>query len=629
MSRSTPQIDPVRFRELYAKMQAAIASLVDKDGLLVFGKTGSGKSTTIAYLLNYIIQKALGYSALNPKYEVQEEAGKPSPKIGNTMQSQTLYPSSYDLSDVLSLIDTAGLGDTRGIEISLLVALAIKQISEIARTKGVMMVLPVTHFTKDRGTQLVEAFELISQMTQEFKPSSFVFSVTGLPEGMSPEDMELTKTELLDQLTAARTVVNERFFATNNDAKKAQLNLIASALQTCVTRDNLFLITDLENRTKQKETIDAFKAYVDTMPGLEDPLSLPLTRELELELTNWSNDIAVPALSLLNDRKTAHQVFTDAEQKQKDTARLHAELHDALSRLPAVDALETLETDMARLRANLVSLTRQQNETVGLEPEFPKMRLPKPGAGVGSVMRREVTINGYPSFASLEENMETRIISSDRAAGTFTAEVRHVVTGRETDAFITGGVKVHVLKRNMPDFQDQMNVAASELEALERAATMLEKERKTYEAKILKLQTEIRGRAGDLGLTLRAEDAPREMVAQLAAGRDEWNAQLVTLQTRKTDFDRRFNAEKENYQFLFEVAGHTDLDKKNPRVAEFMPLYAEAAGVRYVAPMTSPTRAQMSMFGSTTAAANTHFAATHNDAQQQHRDPAVTLVAGH
>lgn len=629
MSRSTPQIDPVRFRQLYAKMQAAIASLVNKEGLLVFGKTGSGKSTTIAYLLNRVIKKALGSTVLNPKYEAQDETGKPSPKIGNTMESQTLYPSSYDLSDVLSLIDTAGLGDTRGIEISLLVALAIKQISEIARTKGVMMVLPVTHFTKDRGTQLVDAFELISQMTQEFKPETFVFSVTGLPENMPSAEIDSTKTELLNQLTAAKTVIDERVLATTDVAKKSQLRLIASALQTCVTRDNLFLITDLEDRAKQAVTIDAFKAYVGTMPGLKDPLSLPLTRDLELELTNWSSDIAVPALSLLSDRKTAHQECTDAEQKQKDTARLHAELHDALSRLPAVDALETLETDIARLRAKLASLTRQQNETVALELAFPRMRLPKPGAGVGSVMRGEVTINGYPSFAPLEENVGTRIISSDLAAGTFTAEVQHVVTGRETDAFITGGVKVHVLKRNMPDFRDEMDTVNSELDALERAATMLEKERKTYEAKILKLQTEIRGKAGDLGLTLRAEDTPREMVAQLAARRDEWNAQLVTLQARKTDFDTKFNTEKENYQFLFEVAGHTDLDKKNPKVAEFMPSYAEAAGMRYAAPMTSPTRAQMSMFGSTTAAANTHFAATHHDAQQQHRDPAATLVAGH
>lgn len=618
MSRSTPQIDPKRFRELYAAMQVAIASLINKEGLLVFGKTGSGKSTTITYLLNFIIKKAMGSTRLSPKYESEN-----GPKIGNTMQSQTLFPSAYELNDALSLIDTAGLGDTRGMEISLLVALAIKQISEIARTKGVMMVLPVTHFTKDRGAQLIEAFELISQMTQEFKPKTFVFSVTGLSEGMAPEVIESTKTELLDSLSAAKSVIEERMTGTADEGKKAQLRLIASALETCVTRDNLFLITDLENREKQADTIRAFKAYVDTMPGLTQPLSLPLTHNLELELINWSNGIALPAISLLTDRKAAHVAFNDTEQKQKETSRLHTELSEALSRLPTVEALARLEADMLRLRAHHAELTRQQNETVELRPVFPAMPLPKQGAGIGSLMRREVTINGLPSFAQLEENMGTRIISSDRAKGTFTAEVTHVVTGRETDAFITGGVKVQVPNRNMPAFQAQMSAVSDEIAALERAATELGKERKVYEAKIAKLQTEIRGKAGDLGLTLRVEDAPAELVTQLAARRDELNAQSVTLQAHKAGVDTAFDREKGNYQFLFEVAGHTDLDKKNPKVMEFMALFAEAVGARYVAPMTSPTRVPGTLFGG--AAANTRFTAANTD-PQHHYDPAATFT---
>lgn len=598
---SRPQIDPVKFKNLYSQMQVEIASLADKEGLLVFGKTGAGKSTTINYLLNRVIKKAASSTILSPKYDVAaEESEKSSPKIGHAKESQTLFPSAYAITDDLSFIDTAGLGDTRGLEISLLVALAIKQISAMAsRTKGVMMVLPVTHFTKDRGIQLVEAFELLSQMMPVFKPEHFVFSITGLQEGLSSEQLESIKTDLLRELAELKAVIAERFSGSTDVVKKAQLDRISAALATCVTPENLFLISDLEDRVKQTATIERFNAYVATMPGLQESLSLPLTRELALELVNWSKGIALPAITLLSDRKAAHEALADVTKTQKEITRLHDQLKAALDRLPTVESLEVLENETRQLRERHAELIRQQNDVMPYRPEFPKIPLPSAGAGIGSFIKRRVEIENLPFDAfTVQEELGTRVLSTSQRERKLIAEVTYTVTGREAASHYSGGVTLEVKKGSFLDFQEELKAAKKELKAIEAAAVQLDEERKTHGATIAALQREIQGKAASLGLTLRAEDTSLQLLSQLLAERcDALNLQLVALRQSKTDIDAVFDGQKESYQFLFEVTQHADLDKKDSEVAKFMSMYADAIGKRYTLPQRSPTHARGSVFG--------------------------------
>lgn len=134
----------------------------EKEIVLVIGNTGSGKSTTINYLLE------------NPLATKQDEYGidyidvadpntqQHYPKIGQSSTvSETLYPEVYRAPSGLDICDCPGFGDTRGEVEAITAAVSTKAVIKNARSIRAIVVLLGFPFDGDKCLTLRNSFSTL------------------------------------------------------------------------------------------------------------------------------------------------------------------------------------------------------------------------------------------------------------------------------------------------------------------------------------------------------------------------------------------------------------------------------------------------------------------------------------
>lgn len=155
---SDQSINIERLKEHLIEAFEVTKSAQGKEIVLVIGNTGSGKSTTINYLLEVplaLTEDEYGMESIvaNPR------AGQKSAKIGQMLTvSETLYPALFTAPSKHNLCDTPGFGDTRGLVEAITAAMSTKAVINNATTiKGIVVLLEYP-FTTDRCKTLREMF---------------------------------------------------------------------------------------------------------------------------------------------------------------------------------------------------------------------------------------------------------------------------------------------------------------------------------------------------------------------------------------------------------------------------------------------------------------------------------------
>ena len=142
-----------------------IPNLADKDLVLFFGHTGSGKSTTVNYLLGHHMEEKRMGRKKKVRIKDSTPKGLPMASIGHNSHSKTIIPRIYTCQkEGLSYMDCPGFLDSNGIEQEAFNCMMVRFFAErCKRVKAVAVVLPDAKIDDARGAALIEYLRYLSK----------------------------------------------------------------------------------------------------------------------------------------------------------------------------------------------------------------------------------------------------------------------------------------------------------------------------------------------------------------------------------------------------------------------------------------------------------------------------------
>lgn len=187
----------------------------DKSVVLTLGITGSGKSTTINYLLKCQMEPD---SADNPN-----PIGYAPAKMGDGVESVTLHPMVYEDRDLgISYVDTPGLLDTRGDEAQVCVSVATEMLVRHAKQiASLMVVIDYNLITTNRGEGLKGLAIILGNLLKNPKKiaDSMVFVITKFPIKQKKADLRKKIEEILQAQDIKSAKLQEDFKKLNEEAE--------------------------------------------------------------------------------------------------------------------------------------------------------------------------------------------------------------------------------------------------------------------------------------------------------------------------------------------------------------------------------------------------------------------------
>lgn len=149
--------------QLLQKAVKSVAPAEKLPGVFFMGNTGSGKSTSVGYLLGgklELVKNDVG--DLIYRYKEDQDESK-LPKIGHKLgESETLYASGFPYREYGALVDCPGFLETRGEAYQLCTNLSIDQaIKAVDSIRALVVVLPAVSFTLDRANSVIELIRTV------------------------------------------------------------------------------------------------------------------------------------------------------------------------------------------------------------------------------------------------------------------------------------------------------------------------------------------------------------------------------------------------------------------------------------------------------------------------------------
>ena len=301
-------------------------TVANKDATFVMGMTGSGKSTTLAYLMGARVKK----KKIAGKFVAEIEEGREGfPGIGHTLESHTLYPQTYSASG-LYFVDCPGLFDTRGPEEKAAISVNFEYALRKAASKKIMVVTRYKDLVERGGNfpKVADSLSRIFRNVDSVSPS-ILWCITGA-------DPELEPGDVIESITEAGLI---KLF--EDDAKRIALNVKAVRDGgTCLEYDgkksraqNILLFTE-EFEAKQKAIkmlrsiverrnlilVNPFDSGESRLAILDRLLSIPVVLDNEIHFeqdpgrkifSDYISSTVARGLSLLSMREEALRFLSE------------------------------------------------------------------------------------------------------------------------------------------------------------------------------------------------------------------------------------------------------------------------------------------------------------------------------
>ena len=559
-------------QKLYAQMTKKIAGIKGKEVVAFVGMTGSGKSTTVNYLLDKKMERfSDGLSTLYQVKEDNVDNNQKTAEIGHG-GSQTLFPESFDTksgSTSMTLLDTAGLGDTRGKNVSLCVSLALKHISEVAKVKGVVIVLRENMISDTRARGMDEFFKLVTELSSELNHRNVAFCVTGISptDNFNEEDI---KQKILNKVSQNCQIMLDELDEDDSDAIKEKTEQTVRILQL-MQPNSLFLLRDLDNQELQTSQREKFFAYCNQMPGLKNGLNLAIPEATESKLEKWSTTLAKSATSQLTELSNLKSQHAALSKQQTMLQHVLETLKNTISILNTNrQEIRVLEETVSKLSDQKDRLTDIQNDLVTQPKKIP-VPLPRIGSGITGFISHEKVFHTPPNFEAITPYPGTKVIAQNQREGSFTLKFEQRATETKNHQPKFFGFDISYLRRNLPAYQHQLEHVTQELDRLSSLREALVTQQKTHEKSLSDIKHQISGLSTDFALDIANKKTLDELLAKLDIQYKTFQDQQALLSHSITGLTKDIQSNEKEFNFLYQLAKPAELTKFED-IRQFMKL---------------------------------------------------------
>jgi hypothetical protein len=303
-TQSNQKIDLAKLEELLIQAEAAIQASQGKDIVLVVGVTNSGKSTFTVYLQGQPLKEIYddeGYYVgidVDPDVKATKKSFV-SAKIGHKLSvSETLLPGVYESEHGLTLLDTAGFGDTRGLEYDICSYLALQMAIYYAKSiKGIAIVIDYKSIKADRAAGIRKLLPILEQLLlkDSYYSRSVKFIFTKAEDKWGTKLIALNKQQILSTI---KRMIKELEEAPDfsNPEKQASYNMLKVIEQNA---EHITVYDPLDNGKSGKPIEDFFNKEAVTIEKTAFSLAVD-TRNYQ----EYSSVICSIASSYLKAKKT-------------------------------------------------------------------------------------------------------------------------------------------------------------------------------------------------------------------------------------------------------------------------------------------------------------------------------------
>ena len=333
-----------------------IEPLRDKDAVFFCGDTGTGKSTTINFLLGCEMVRRSTFLG-----KCCYDCADPVAAIGHGAQACTEYPQAYQAADKeqLCLVDCPGFKDTRGVLKETLCNMCTHFAFQMAaRVRAVALVIDCESITGARGSSIKSLLQTVAHLItiQEDDACPLLFLVTKVP---SSGDAVRARDEFLSHVPNLKEGLPP-------EGKEAAGKLFDMMV---ANPDNVFVV-DLDTTAQREAILNRAQQMTPIQPSRFRLVAHTGSQQLMKDILDSIAQLATPLVSSGLHSQQAIQI------NQKEVAQLTEEINQWRSSQADTDnevntLLKQYQNQLAKSRHKRIGIQRlnQQHQDATLKAQ--------------------------------------------------------------------------------------------------------------------------------------------------------------------------------------------------------------------------------------------------------------------